>query len=63
MENRADSFLRLVRRSPGGKLKIFLGYCAGVGKTYQMLLEGQRFKEDGIDVAVGLVETHGREEN
>ena len=62
MENRAESFLRLVRRSQRGKLKIYLGYCAGVGKTYQMLLEGQRFKEDGIDVVVGLVETHGREE-
>ena len=62
MENRAESFLRLVRRSQRGKLKIYLGYCAGVGKTYQMLLEGQRFKEDGIDVLVGLVETHGREE-
>ena len=62
MENRADSFLRLVRRSQRGKLKIYLGYCAGVGKTYQMLLEGQRFREDGIDVVVGLVETHGREE-
>ena len=42
MENRAESFLRLVRRSQRGKLKIYLGYCAGVGKTYQMLLEGQR---------------------
>ncbi len=62
MENRAESFLRLVRRSQRGRLKIYLGYCAGVGKTYQMLLEGQRFKEDGIDVVVGLVETHGREE-
>ncbi len=36
--NRADSFLRLIRRSQRGKLKIYLGYCAGVGKTYQMLL-------------------------
>ncbi|HSO61444.1 MAG TPA: PTS sugar transporter subunit IIA [Desulfobacterales bacterium] len=62
MENRADSFLRLVRRSQRGKLKIYLGYCAGVGKTYQMLLEGQRFKEDRIDVVVGLAETHGRAE-
>ena len=62
MENRAESFLRLVRRSQRGKLKIYLGYCAGVGKTYQMLLEGQRFREDGIDIVVGLVETHGREE-
>jgi two-component system sensor histidine kinase KdpD len=62
MEHRADSFLRLVRKTQRGRLKIYLGYCAGVGKTYQMLLEGQRFKEDGIDIAVGLVETHGREE-
>ena len=62
MEHRADSFLRLVRRSQRGKLKIYLGYCAGVGKTYQMLLEAQRFKDDGIDVVAGLVETHGRAE-
>ena len=55
MENRADSFLRLVRRSQRGRLKIYLGYAAGVGKTYQMLLEAQRFKEDGIDVVVGRV--------
>ena len=62
MEQRADSFLRLVRRSQRGRLKIYLGYCAGVGKTYQMLLEAQRFKEDNIDVVAGLVETHGRQE-
>ena len=59
-ENRADSFLRLIRRSQRGKLKIYLGYCAGVGKTYQMLQEGQRLRQSGIDIAVGLVETHGR---
>ena len=40
-------------------MKIYLGYAAGVGKTYQMLLEAHRLKEDGIDVAAGLVETHG----
>jgi len=43
-------------------LKIYLGYAAGVGKTYQMLLEAHRLKKDGIDVVVGLVETHGRAE-
>jgi two-component system, OmpR family, sensor histidine kinase KdpD len=59
---RADSFLRLIRRSQRGRLKIYLGYAAGVGKTYQMLLEAHRLKEDGIDVIVGLVETHGRTE-
>ncbi|HLC16231.1 MAG TPA: histidine kinase [Thermodesulfovibrionia bacterium] len=61
-DNRADSFLRLIRKSQRGKLKVYLGYCAGVGKTYQMLLEAHRLKEDGIDVAVGVVETHGRKE-
>lgn len=60
--SRADSFLRMIRRSQRGKLKIYLGYSAGVGKTYEMLLEGRRLKEDGIDVVVGLVETHGRKE-
>lgn len=61
-DNRADSFLRLIRKSQRGRLKIYLGYAAGVGKTYQMLLEAQRLKKDGIDVVVGLVETHGRSE-
>jgi len=60
--NRADNFLRLIRRSQRGRLKIYLGYAAGVGKTYQMLLEGHRIREDGIDLAVGVVETHGRTE-
>ena len=61
-EERADSFLRLIRRFERGRLKLYLGYCAGVGKTYQMLLEGQRLKNDGIDVVIGLLETHGRVE-
>jgi two-component system sensor histidine kinase KdpD len=39
-----------------------MGYAAGVGKTYQMLLEAHRLKEDGIDMAAGVVETHGRVE-
>jgi two-component system, OmpR family, sensor histidine kinase KdpD len=62
VENKADTFLRLIRRSQRGHLKVYLGYAAGVGKTYQMLLEGRRLKEEGIEVAVGLVETHGRVE-
>ena len=59
---RADDFLRMIRRSQRGRLKIYLGYAAGVGKTYQMLLEARRIKEDGINVMVGIVETHGRVE-
>ena len=60
--NRADSFLRLIRRSQRGKLKIYLGYCAGVGKTYQMLQDGHRLAAEGIDVVIGYVEPHGRAE-
>jgi two-component system sensor histidine kinase KdpD len=59
-EDRTDTFLRMIRRSQRGRLKIYLGYAAGVGKTYEMLQEGHRLKTEGIDVVVGLVETHGR---
>jgi len=60
--DRADAFLRMIRRSQRGRLKVYLGYAAGVGKTYQMLQEAHRLKQEGIDVVVGLVETHGRAE-
>jgi two-component system sensor histidine kinase KdpD len=43
-----------------GKLKIFLGYAAGVGKTYQMLTEAQELRMQGIDVVIGYFEPHGR---
>ncbi|BCS52478.1 sensor histidine kinase KdpD [Geobacter sp. SVR] len=45
-----------------GKLKIFLGYAAGVGKTFAMLEAAQQRKRDGRDVVVGYVESHGRTE-
>jgi len=45
-----------------GKLKIFFGMAAGVGKTYAMLDAARQAKEDGIDVVIGYVETHGRAE-
>jgi two-component system, OmpR family, sensor histidine kinase KdpD len=45
-----------------GRCKIFLGMAAGVGKTYRMLQEGRAAAEDGRDVVVGVLETHGREE-
>src|SRR5580700_4174405 len=45
-----------------GKLKIFLGYAAGVGKTYQMLTEAQELKKRGIDVVIGYFEPHARRE-
>ena len=45
-----------------GKHKIFIGMAPGVGKTYRMLEEGAELRDQGIDVVVGLVETHGRQE-
>jgi two-component system sensor histidine kinase KdpD len=52
----------MIRRSQQGRLKVYLGYAAGVGKTYQMLQEAKRLQQEGVDVVVGLVETHGRAE-
>ncbi len=49
-------------REKRGKLKIFLGYAAGVGKTYGMLKAAHERQDDGVDVRIGYVETHGREE-
>ena len=43
-----------------GIFKVFLGYAPGVGKTYNMLSEGIRRHDRGEDVAIGVVETHGR---
>ena len=48
--------------SKGGKLKIFLGYAAGVGKTYQMLEEAQSLRHKGVDVVIGYFEPHGRKD-
>ncbi len=50
------------RQKNRGKLKIFLGYIAGVGKTYEMLQAAHHRKRDGIDVRIGYIETHGRVE-
>jgi two-component system, OmpR family, sensor histidine kinase KdpD len=47
---------------PRGRLTVFLGMAAGVGKTYRMLEEGHAELENGRDVVIGLLETHGREE-
>jgi len=60
MINKPDNFLSMIRKSQRGKLKVYLGYCAGVGKTYQMLLEAHRLQHAGVRVVVGNVETHGR---
>jgi two-component system, OmpR family, sensor histidine kinase KdpD len=57
-----DDFLAIIRRQQLGKLKIYLGPSAGVGKTYQMLVEGNRLRKQGVDVVIGYVEPHDRPE-
>jgi two-component system sensor histidine kinase KdpD len=57
-----EHFLSLIREQRRGRLKVYLGFAAGVGKTYAMLSEGRRLKAQGVDVVVGVVETHGRAE-
>jgi two-component system sensor histidine kinase KdpD len=57
-----EHFLTLIRQQQRGRLKIYLGFAAGVGKTYEMLQEGHRLKRRGVDVVIGMVETHGRAE-
>ena len=48
---------------PGkGRLKIYLGYAAGVGKTYRMLEEAQELRRNGADIVIGYFEPHGRKE-
>lgn len=57
-----DALLALAEKDRRGKLTIFLGAAPGVGKTYAMLARARRLKADGVDVVVGLVETHARAE-
>jgi two-component system sensor histidine kinase KdpD len=59
-----DALLEAVRREEnrGGRLKIFIGAAPGVGKTYEMLQTARAKLKDGVDVVVGIVETHGRKE-
>jgi two-component system sensor histidine kinase KdpD len=57
-----EDFLRLIEKSRLGKLKIYLGHAAGVGKTFAMLEEAHRLKKAGVDVVIGWVDTHGRRE-
>ena len=57
-----EQFLNLIRRQERGRHKVYLGSSAGVGKTYAMLREGHRLLQQGVDVAIGIVETHGRAE-
>jgi two-component system sensor histidine kinase KdpD len=60
--SRADDFLELVERGKRGRLKLYIGFAAGVGKTYRMLEEAHALKKRGVDIVIGFVETHGRAE-
>ncbi len=56
------NFLSLVKKSRRGKLKIYIGMIAGVGKTYRMLQEAHTLLRNGIDIQIGYIETHNRSE-
>ncbi|MES1164892.1 MAG: hypothetical protein ABUR63_03980, partial [Verrucomicrobiota bacterium] len=55
--SRADDFLELVERGKRGRLKLYIGFAAGVGKTYRMLEEAHALRRRGVDIVVGFVET------
>ena len=57
-----EALLREAAQEGRGRLKIFLGAAPGVGKTYEMLMEGSARRKTGVDVVIGIVETHGRAE-
>lgn len=57
-----EALLAEAKKEGRGRLKIFLGAAPGVGKTYAMLEAAQRRRAEGVDVVVGVVETHGRSE-
>jgi two-component system, OmpR family, sensor histidine kinase KdpD len=57
---RAEDFLELVERAKRGRLKVYIGSAAGVGKTYQMLEEAHALVKRGVDVVLAFIETHDR---
>jgi two-component system sensor histidine kinase KdpD len=60
--SRAEDFLELVERGRRGRLKVYIGFAAGVGKTFRMLEEAHELRKRGVDVVLGFIETHGRAE-
>ncbi len=55
-----ESILKMLQESERAKLRVYIGAAAGVGKTYKMLEDAHQLKEQGIDVVIAVVETHGR---
>ncbi|MFD0940206.1 sensor protein KdpD [Pedobacter boryungensis] len=62
MENNVQQFQDLVIKNRRGKLKIYIGMSAGVGKTYRMLQDAHSLLKSGVDIRIGYIETHLREE-
>jgi two-component system sensor histidine kinase KdpD len=60
--SRAQDFLHLLERAKRGRLKIYLGFAAGVGKTVRMLKEAHAMRQRGVGVVLAYIETHGRAE-
>jgi two-component system sensor histidine kinase KdpD len=54
--------IKIERQIEPGKLRVYLGAAPGVGKTYQMLKEANRLRGEGVDIVLGIIETHGRKE-
>lgn len=61
-EKSVEHFLNLIRKSRRGKFKIYIGMSAGVGKTYRMLQEAHSLLKNGVDIRIGYIETHNRNE-
>lgn len=61
-DHTVQHFLDLIKKSRKGKFKIYVGMSAGVGKTYRMLQEAHTLLKNGIDVKIGYIETHQRNE-
>ena len=59
-EESVQHFLDLIKKSRRGKFKVYIGMIAGVGKSYRMLQEAHDLIDNGVDVRIGYIETHGR---
>lgn len=59
-EESVQHFLDLIKKSRRGKFKVYIGMIAGVGKSYRMLQEAHDLLDNGVDVQIGYIETHGR---
>lgn len=58
----AESLLAKLKQDEKAKLRVYIGAAPGVGKTYQMLQDAHQLKRQGVDIVIGIIDTHGREE-